>query len=68
MQMRTDSRGSPLRRTYLGNLDTYISGIKLEQERNLAQKNQLAKKNMQQAQVVPGLDLVSRRSTIKEPA
>lgn len=26
MKMRTDSRGSPIRRTFLGNLDHYIEG------------------------------------------
>ena len=29
MQMRVDSRGSPLRRTYLGNLDQYVQGQNL---------------------------------------
>ena len=29
MQMRLDSRGSPLRRTYLGNLDQYMQGQSL---------------------------------------
>ena len=29
MQMRLDSRGSPLRRTYLGNLDQYVQGQNL---------------------------------------
>lgn len=34
MQIRADSRGSPVRRTFLGNLDHFIEGQKLKERKN----------------------------------
>lgn len=33
MKMRTDSRGSPIRRTFLGNMDQYLEGHILKERK-----------------------------------
>ena len=33
MKMRTDSRGSPLQRSYCGSLNIYMQGQKMDQKR-----------------------------------
>ena len=38
MAMRTDSRGSPLQRSYCGNFDTFVQGQKMIQKRQQQKK------------------------------
>lgn len=73
MQMRLDSRGSPLRRTYLGNLDQYVQGQSLMEKKAkdaLSRKGSLklaqGGQTIMQSQVLPQIGLSPRLGIIKQ--
>ena len=74
MQMRLDSRGSPLRRTFLGNLDSYMQGQTLlemknkESTRKQSIKLSQGGQNVIQSQALPQIGVSPRLGIIKQNA
>ena len=73
MQMRLDSRGSPLRRTFLGNEQQYMQGKgiveKMAKEgisRKTSVKMSTVGQNIVQSQVLPSIGVSPRLGIIKQ--